>query len=103
MFTVTFIVHQVTVEEHPEVSFTHSSALQCWELVRERLNEAIIKHRSLGNTNLPPLQTPDSVNGLEMFGFLSPLIVQVCLLFSLKRLNLYFQRNLDFEFKYRLI
>uniref|UniRef100_A0A6V7QYG7 Lysine-specific demethylase JMJ18-like n=1 Tax=Ananas comosus var. bracteatus TaxID=296719 RepID=A0A6V7QYG7_ANACO len=68
---------KVTVEEHPEVSFTHSSALQCWELVRERLNEAIIKHRSLGNTNLPPLQTPDSVNGLEMFGFLSPLIVQV--------------------------
>ncbi|XP_072955153.1 lysine-specific demethylase JMJ18-like [Typha angustifolia] len=68
---------KVMIEERPDVSFTHTSALQCWEMVRERLNEEIINHHSLGKEELPPLQTPGSMNGFEMFGFLSPPIIQI--------------------------
>ncbi|XP_008812090.1 lysine-specific demethylase JMJ18-like [Phoenix dactylifera] len=68
---------KVTVEENPEVSFMHASATQCWEMVREKLNEEIIRQHDLGKQGLPPLQTPESMDGLEMFGFLSPSIIQV--------------------------
>lgn len=69
----------MTVEENPGVSFLHASATRCWEMVLEKLNEEIIRQCGLGKQGLPPLQTPESVDGLTMFGFLSPSIVQVCL------------------------
>ena len=46
-------------------------------MVVQRLNEEISRQSNLGNQGLPPLQAVQSVNGLEMFGFLSPSIVQV--------------------------
>ncbi|KAG1365018.1 putative lysine-specific demethylase JMJ18 [Cocos nucifera] len=68
---------KVTVEENLEVSFMHASATHCWEMVREKLNQEIIRQRDLGKQGLPPLQTPESMDGLKMFGFLSPSIIQV--------------------------
>jgi hypothetical protein len=43
-------------------------------MVVQRLNDEIGRRNSLGERNLPPSQ---SINGIEMFGFLSPPIVQV--------------------------
>lgn len=57
----------------------HASATQCWEMVLEKLNQEIIGQRDLGKRGLPPLQTPEAMDGLKMFGFLSPSIIQVCL------------------------
>ena len=37
----------------------------------------IRKQLSMGRANLPTLQPPGPVDGLEMFGLLSPVIVQV--------------------------
>nr|QEG03040.1 lysine-specific demethylase JMJ18-like isoform X1 [Cymbidium ensifolium] len=68
---------KVTLEDNPEDTFMHSSPAQCWDLVRERLNQEIIKQCSLRNQELPPLQPPGSIDGLEMFGFLSPSINQL--------------------------
>ncbi|WOL12239.1 putative lysine-specific demethylase JMJ14 isoform X2 [Canna indica] len=68
---------KVMVEDNPEISFTGISALQCWEMVRERLNQVIVRQENLGKEGLPEIQTPESMNGLEMFGFLSPSIIQV--------------------------
>uniref|UniRef100_A0A2P2KJF8 Uncharacterized protein n=3 Tax=Rhizophora mucronata TaxID=61149 RepID=A0A2P2KJF8_RHIMU len=45
-------------------------------MVRERVNQEITKQHKLGRANLPPLQPPGSLDGLEMFGFSSPAIVQ---------------------------
>ncbi|XP_020698892.1 lysine-specific demethylase JMJ18 [Dendrobium catenatum] len=67
---------KVTLEDNPEDTFIHSSPSQCWDLIRERLNQEIIKQCSLMNQELPPLQPPGSIDGLEMFGFLSPSIYQ---------------------------
>ncbi|XP_020597390.1 lysine-specific demethylase JMJ18-like [Phalaenopsis equestris] len=67
---------KVTLEDNPEDTFMHSSAAQCWDLVRERLNQEIIKQCNLRNQDLPPLQPPGSIDGLQMFGFLSPSINQ---------------------------
>lgn len=55
----------------------HSSATECWDVVRERLNQEITRQYSQGKQGLPPLQPPGSVDGLEMFGLSSPSIVQV--------------------------
>jgi len=55
----------------------HSSAAQCWDMVRKRLNQEITRQCNLGRQDLPPLQPPGSIDGLEMFGLLSPSIVQV--------------------------
>ncbi|KAJ8545261.1 hypothetical protein K7X08_017844 [Anisodus acutangulus] len=57
---------KVSSEEWPDTSFVCSSAQKCWEMVSQRVYKA-----------LPPLQ-PDveSINGLGMFGLLSPEIVQ---------------------------
>lgn len=65
---------KVTLEESPSETFTNVSADKCWEMVLQRLNQVIISQRSRGEQELPPLQ---SVNGLDMFGFLSPPIIQV--------------------------
>ncbi|KAL2484174.1 Lysine-specific demethylase JMJ18 [Forsythia ovata] len=69
-------VFKVTLEDCPYESFVNISPERCWEMVLQRLNQEIETHRSLGKQGLPPLQPSSSINGLEMFGFLSPSIVQ---------------------------
>ncbi|XP_022996748.1 putative lysine-specific demethylase JMJ16 [Cucurbita maxima] len=66
----------VVLEHCPSEVFVHVSAARCWELVRDRVNQEIAKQHKLGRMNLPPLQPPGSLDGLEMFGFTSPTIVQ---------------------------
>ncbi|WCJ43791.1 Lysine-specific demethylase JMJ703 [Euphorbia peplus] len=66
----------VLLEQCPSEVFIHVSAVRCWEMVRERVNQEITKQHKMGKTNLPPLQPPGSLDGLEMFGFSSPSIVQ---------------------------
>lgn len=66
----------VSLENHPSEVFIHFSAARCWELVRERVNLEISKKHRMKVLNLPPLQPPGSLDGLEMFGFSSPSILQ---------------------------
>ncbi|KAJ4834158.1 hypothetical protein Tsubulata_008141 [Turnera subulata] len=66
----------VSLEDCPSEVFVHVSAGRCWEMVRERVNQEISKQHKMGRMNLPPLQPPGSLDGLEMFGFSSPAIVQ---------------------------
>ncbi|XP_042049740.1 lysine-specific demethylase JMJ18-like isoform X2 [Salvia splendens] len=66
----------VSVEHCPSEVYFHVSAARCWELVRDRVNQEIAKQHKLGRQNLPPLQPPGSLDGMEMFGFSSPAIVQ---------------------------
>ncbi|KAK9740017.1 hypothetical protein RND81_03G004800 [Saponaria officinalis] len=66
----------VFLEHCPDEVFVHVSPTKCWEMVRERVNREITKQHKLGKDNLHPLQPPGSVDGLEMFGFTSPAIVQ---------------------------
>ncbi|KAK3001060.1 hypothetical protein RJ639_019067, partial [Escallonia herrerae] len=67
----------VSLEHCPSEVFVHVSATRCWEMVRERVNQEITKQHKLGKMKLPPLQPPGSLDGMEMFGFSSPAIVQV--------------------------
>lgn len=67
----------VSVENCPNEVFVHVSAGKCWDMVRERVNQEIAKQHKLGKAKLPPLQPPGCLDGLEMFGFTSPTIVQV--------------------------
>ncbi|KAJ8760380.1 hypothetical protein K2173_015047 [Erythroxylum novogranatense] len=67
----------VSLEHCPCELFIHVSAARCWEMVRDRVNQEITKQHKFGKSNLPPLQPPGSLDGLEMFGFSSPAIVQV--------------------------
>lgn len=71
------------MEHCPSEVFVHVSAAKCWEMVRERVNYEITKQHKLGRMNLPPLQPPGSLDGMEMFGFSTPAIVQVNLLLKL--------------------
>lgn len=66
----------VTLENCPGELFINISPTKCWSMVRERLNMEIRRQLSMGRTNLPALQPPGSVDGFEMFGLLSPAIVQ---------------------------
>ncbi|KAM7532196.1 hypothetical protein LguiB_035606 [Lonicera macranthoides] len=66
----------VSLEHCPSEVFAHISAGRCWEMVRERVNQEIAKQHKLGRLKLPPLQPPGSLDGMEMFGFSSPTIVQ---------------------------
>ncbi|KAE8684211.1 putative lysine-specific demethylase JMJ16 [Hibiscus syriacus] len=66
----------VSVEHCLSEVFVHVSAARCWEMVREKVNQEIVKQHRQGKTNLPPLQPPGSLDGYEMFGFTSPEIVQ---------------------------
>ncbi|KAK3155529.1 hypothetical protein QOZ80_2BG0204370 [Eleusine coracana subsp. coracana] len=66
----------VTLENCPGEVFINVSPTKCWNMVRERLNIEIRRQLGTGRANLPTLQPPGSVAGLEMFGFLSPAIVQ---------------------------
>ncbi|KAL3520986.1 hypothetical protein ACH5RR_019135 [Cinchona calisaya] len=67
----------VSLEDSPSEVFVHFSAATCWEMVRERVNHEITTQHKLGKLKLPPLQPPGSLDGMEMFGFSSPSIVQV--------------------------
>ncbi|XP_062006554.1 putative lysine-specific demethylase JMJ16 [Rosa rugosa] len=66
----------VSLDQCPGEVFIHNSVGRCWEMVRERVNQEISRHHKLGRPNLPPLQPPGSLDGFEMFGFTSPVIVQ---------------------------
>ncbi|KAF8691686.1 hypothetical protein HU200_040072 [Digitaria exilis] len=66
----------VTLENCPGEVFINVSPAKCWSMVRERLNMEIRRQLIAGRANLPPLQPPGSVDGLEMFGLFSPAIVQ---------------------------
>ncbi|KAL2539866.1 putative lysine-specific demethylase JMJ16 [Abeliophyllum distichum] len=66
----------VSLEYCPGEVFVHVSAVKCWEMVRDRVNQEITKQHKLGKVKLPPLQPPGSLDGMEMFGFSSPAIVQ---------------------------
>ncbi|XVF26314.1 hypothetical protein REPUB_Repub14bG0005600 [Reevesia pubescens] len=62
---------KVTLEGCPTVTFSNVSAEKCWHMVLQRLNQEILRS-NLGERK----QSPQSINGLEMFGFLSPPIIQ---------------------------
>jgi hypothetical protein len=51
------------------------------------VNEEIEKQQSIGKSGVPDLLPPDFVNGIEMFGFLSPQIIQVYFYETLLSLN----------------
>ncbi|KAL3652137.1 hypothetical protein CASFOL_001818 [Castilleja foliolosa] len=67
----------VSVEHSPSEVFIHESAGRCWEMVQERVNNEIVRQHKLQRAKLPPLQPPGSLDGIEMFGFTSPAIMQV--------------------------
>ncbi|KAJ1437043.1 FY-rich, C-terminal [Sesbania bispinosa] len=67
---------KVTMEDCPSEAFTDTSAEKCWESVLKRLNHEIMRRGSLGELELPPLEFLKSINGLRMFGFLLPSIIQ---------------------------
>lgn len=71
------VFSQVSLENHPSEVYVHLSPTKCWEMVRERVNNEISKQHKLKILNLPPLQPPGSLDGMEMFGFSSPSILQV--------------------------
>lgn len=65
------VLFQVTLEESPDESFCNVSAQECWEMVLQRVKDTCT---SLG---LPTSPRFEGINGLQMFGFLSPSIVEV--------------------------
>ncbi|KAF5179111.1 Lysine-specific demethylase [Thalictrum thalictroides] len=69
-------IFKVTLEDQPNETFSNVTAQKCWEMVLERLNKEIIKHQSLGAPGFPLFQPLQSIDGLLMFGFFSPPIVQ---------------------------
>lgn len=66
----------VSLERCPSEVFVHLSPVKCWDMVRERVNQEILKQHKLGKPKLLPLQPPGSVEGMEMFGFSTTEIVQ---------------------------
>ncbi|KAI3750780.1 hypothetical protein L2E82_21598 [Cichorium intybus] len=69
-------IFMVSLENCVSEVFIHLSAMKCWDLVRERINQEISKQHKLERLKLPPLQPPGSLDGMEMFGFTSPFILQ---------------------------
>lgn len=69
-----------------------SSAQKCWEMISHRVFEELATKLNPGRQDLPPLQ-PDTecINGLGMFGLLSPPIVQVYLYYVAVCMILLFQ------------
>lgn len=67
---------QVTLEESPSESFTNTSAQKCWEMVMSRLKPEFAKRQS-AETAFSPVPNLQKINGLAMFGFLTPHIMQV--------------------------
>ncbi|KAL7582325.1 putative lysine-specific demethylase JMJ16 isoform X1 [Lactuca sativa] len=69
-------IFMVSLENCVSEVFIHLSAVKCWDMVRERINQEILKLHKLGRLKLPPLQPSGSLDGMEMFGFSSPFILQ---------------------------
>ncbi|CAN1169410.1 Lysine-specific demethylase JMJ14 [Linum perenne] len=67
---------KVSLEECPSETVTDVSAEKCWEIVSHRVKEESLKLSRPGEKGSPHLQIGSSINGLEMFGFLSSSIVQ---------------------------
>ncbi|KAL0799318.1 hypothetical protein Bca101_054493 [Brassica carinata] len=67
---------RVSLEEYPSENFSNVSAEKCWQMVTQRLKLEIIKKCDQPASSLTSLQHLDSVNGLDMFGFLSPHVIQ---------------------------
>ncbi|ESQ52096.1 hypothetical protein EUTSA_v10016283mg [Eutrema salsugineum] len=63
---------RVTLEESQDESFSNVSAQECWEMVLQRVNEEIKKHSNQEQN----VHTLESIDGLQMFGFRSPSIIQ---------------------------
>ncbi|CAI9301981.1 unnamed protein product [Lactuca saligna] len=72
-------IFMVSLENCVSEVFIHLSAVKCWDMVRERINQEILKLHKLGRLKLPPLQPSGSLDGMEMFGFSSPFILQIIL------------------------
>ncbi|KAL8125226.1 hypothetical protein AgCh_012778 [Apium graveolens] len=66
---------KVTLDESPSKSIVNTSVKKCWETVMDELNQEFSRRQSLGNA-ISPFLDPQSINGLAMFGFLSPHIIQ---------------------------
>ncbi|KAK9267111.1 hypothetical protein L1049_009530 [Liquidambar formosana] len=64
---------KVTLEDCPSETFSNVSPQKCWEMVLLRINEEIRRHSTIGKKGLSPLH---GINGLDMFGFSSPPIIQ---------------------------
>ncbi|KAL5578132.1 hypothetical protein UlMin_019831 [Ulmus minor] len=65
---------KVTMEDSLDETFSNISPEKCWEMVLQKLNQEIMRQKSLGKQKLPPpLQ---KINGLQLFGFLSSPIKQ---------------------------
>ncbi|VVB02131.1 unnamed protein product [Arabis nemorensis] len=63
---------RVTLEESQDESFTNTSAQGCWEMVLQRVNKEISKRSS----QVQNVHNLENIDGLQMFGFLSPFIIQ---------------------------
>ncbi|CAA0374672.1 unnamed protein product [Arabidopsis thaliana] len=63
---------KVTLEESQDESFSYASPQKCWEMVLLRVKEEIMR-RSNQKQDVHMLE---SIDGLKMFGFRSPFIVQ---------------------------
>ncbi|CAH2059345.1 unnamed protein product [Thlaspi arvense] len=63
---------RVTLEESQDESFSNVSAQKCWEMVLQRVNEEMRKRSSQEQS----VHTLESIDGLRMFGFSSPSIIQ---------------------------
>lgn len=69
----------------------------------ERLNQEIKRQTTLGKQGLPPLQAVKNIDGLQMFGFLSPPIIQVKhRLFHLFNFTLFYGRPGNAYFSYTI-
>ncbi|XP_018447137.1 lysine-specific demethylase JMJ14 isoform X2 [Raphanus sativus] len=67
---------RVSLEEYPSENFSNVSAEKCWQMVIQRLKLEIIKRCDQPASSLTSLHHLDSINGLDMFGFRSPHVIQ---------------------------
>ncbi|KAL5731560.1 hypothetical protein ACHQM5_004279 [Ranunculus cassubicifolius] len=69
-------IFKVAIESFPYQSFQHISPQGCWELVLQRVNEEITRKKNLGAKKFLSLKPLNNIDGLQMFGLLSPAIVR---------------------------
>ncbi|PKI37517.1 lysine-specific demethylase JMJ18-like [Punica granatum] len=70
-------IFKVTLEESPAVTFADVSAEKCWDSVVQQLKQEVARQSSLGVQGLPTFDELQTVNGLDMFGFSSPQVIQM--------------------------
>lgn len=66
---------KVSLEARPDISFTETCPSKCWAMVQKRINQEITTLGGTGECSFPS-SILNSINGLELFGLLSPKIVQ---------------------------